>query len=131
MLYSEFDTSLFSLTVIPFLGWGKLLPTFGGCVITASKAELKDGMIRMEVDYTTAKPVEGLQGLGEWMFGIRVPVGAIWKLLPWNKGRAALAQVKLLYCDDNFRVVEDSDGEVFCYARPLVSRPVFDDNFKP
>ena len=31
-LSSEFDTSIFSLTVIPFLGWGKLLPTFGGCV---------------------------------------------------------------------------------------------------
>ena len=32
MLYSEFDTSIFSLTVVPFLGWGKLLPTFGGCI---------------------------------------------------------------------------------------------------
>ena len=35
MLYSEFDTSIFSLTVIPILGWFKLLPTFGGCVVTA------------------------------------------------------------------------------------------------
>ena len=33
-LYSEFDTQLFALTVIPVLGWFKLLPTFGGCVVT-------------------------------------------------------------------------------------------------
>ena len=37
-VYSEFDTTIFSLTVIPILGWFKLLPTFGGCVITASTA---------------------------------------------------------------------------------------------
>lgn len=40
VLYSEFDTNLLSLTVIPVLGFWKLLPTFGGCVITASSAEL-------------------------------------------------------------------------------------------
>ena len=37
MVYSEFDTSIFSLTVIPILGWFKLLPTFGGCVVTVSR----------------------------------------------------------------------------------------------
>ena len=42
-LYSEFDTSIFSLTVIPILGWFKLLPTFGGCVVTASTVEYKEG----------------------------------------------------------------------------------------
>ena len=89
-LYSEFDTSIFSLTVIPILGWFKLLPTFGGCVVTAAKAELKDeGLLEMKVDYTTSRPVEGLSGLGSWIWKIKVPVGAIWKLLPWNKGRDA------------------------------------------
>ena len=59
-LFSEFDTTIFSLTVIPVLGWFKLLPTFGGCVITASKATLEaDGKIAMEVDYTTSRPVPG------------------------------------------------------------------------
>jgi len=131
MLFSEFDTSLFSLTTIPILGWGKLLPTFGGCVITASKAKIKEkGKLELEVEYTAAKPVEGLAGLGNWIWGVRVPVGAVWKLLPWNKGRAALAEVKCLYCDESMRIVEDTAGEVFVYCRPVVSRPLFDENFK-
>lgn len=72
-LYSEFDTSIFSLTTIPIVGWWKLLPTFGGCVITAAKARVEDGSrIKMEVDYTTSKPVEGLQGLGKWIWSIKV-----------------------------------------------------------
>merc|ERR1719409_298108 len=41
LLYSEFDTNLLSLTTIPVIGFWKLLPTFGGCVITASKVELQ------------------------------------------------------------------------------------------
>ena len=49
MLYSEFDTNLLTLTTIPVLGFFKLLPTFGGCVITASTAKLVDGKIEMEV----------------------------------------------------------------------------------
>merc|ERR1719223_551949 len=57
-LYSEFDTSIFSLTVIPILGCFKLLPTFGGSVITASKAGLAEGgKLEMTVDYTTSRPV--------------------------------------------------------------------------
>ena len=81
MCYSEFDTSIFSLTVIPILGWFKLLPTFGGCVVTAASCELKeDGVLDMEVDYTTSRPVEGLQGLGEWIWKVKVPVGFLWKV---------------------------------------------------
>merc|ERR1719506_1313965 len=45
MLYSEFDTNLLSLTTIPVLGFWKLLPTFGGCVITASAAKLVEDKI--------------------------------------------------------------------------------------
>ena len=29
-LLSTFDTTIFGLTAIPFIGWFKLLPTFGG-----------------------------------------------------------------------------------------------------
>ena len=54
-LSSEFDTSLLSLTVIPVLGWFKLLPTFGGCVVTVSSARLVGDVVDMEVQYTTAK----------------------------------------------------------------------------
>ena len=61
MLYSEFDTNLLTLTTIPVLGFFKLLPTFGGCVITASTAKLVDGKIEMEVacpnpEYTSPSP---------------------------------------------------------------------------
>uniref|UniRef100_A0A7R9VTG5 Plastid lipid-associated protein/fibrillin conserved domain-containing protein n=1 Tax=Pseudictyota dubia TaxID=2749911 RepID=A0A7R9VTG5_9STRA len=122
-LYSEFDTSIFSLTVIPILGWFKLLPTFGGCVITAAKCEMEEGgVIQMEVDYTTSRPVPGLSGLGEWIWKVKVPVGFIWKLLPWNKGRAASCSVTVKYVDEDFRVVEDKDGDLFVYSRPVVSR---------
>jgi hypothetical protein len=127
-LYSEFDTSIFSLTVIPILGWFKLLPTFGGCVVTASTCELKeDGKLEMEVDYTTSRKVPGLNGLplvGDFIWKINVPVGAIWKLLPWNKGRAATCSVFVKYLDQDFRIVQDIDGEYFVYTRPVVPRPL-------
>jgi hypothetical protein len=122
-LYSEFYTSLFSLTVIPIIGWFKLMPTFGGCVITASKCELKEGgKLEMTVDYTTSRPVPGLSGLGEWIWSLKVPVGAVWKLLPWNKGREANCSVEVKYYDDDFRIVQDLDGELFVYTRPVVPR---------
>lgn len=122
-LYSEFDTSIFSLTVIPILGWFKLLPTFGGCVVTASKANLAEGgVLEMEVDYTTSRPVPGLSGLGEWIWKVKVPVGAVWKLLPWNKGRSANCSVTVKYVDEDFRIVEDKSGDLFVYSRPVVSR---------
>jgi hypothetical protein len=61
MLYSEFDTNLLTLTTIPLLGFWKLLPTFGGCVITASTAKLVEGKIEMEVacpspEFTSPSP---------------------------------------------------------------------------
>ena len=122
-LYSEFDTSIFLLTVIPILGWFKLLPTFGGCVITAAKSKMSEGgVLEMEVDYTTSRPVPGLSGLGEWIWSVKVPVGAIWKFLPWNKGRSASCSVTVRYVDDDFRVVEDKSGDLFVYSRPVVSR---------
>jgi len=134
-LYSEFDTNLLSLTVIPILGWFKLFPTFGGCVITASKAELVGDEIKLEVDYTTSRPVPGLSGLrpvpGEIgykiaaaIWNLRVPVGAVWKLLPWNKGFAPTCSVKLCYFDGDFRIVEDDGGSLFVYTRPVAPRPM-------
>mmetsp|Transcript_34051 Transcript_34051/g.48377 ORF Transcript_34051/g.48377 Transcript_34051/m.48377 type:complete len:203 (+) Transcript_34051:533-1141(+) len=126
-LYSTFDTSIFSLTVIPILGWFKLLPTFGGCVITAAKCtdmNSETGELKMVVDYTTSRPVPGLSGLGEWIWSVKVPVGAVWKLLPWNKGREATCSVIVKYVDEDFRIVEDVGGEYFVYTRPVVARPL-------
>ena len=136
MIYSEFDTNLLTLTVIPIIGWFKLLPTFGGCVITASSCELTDDAeMKMEVDYTTSRPVPGLSGLrpfyGEWgkfveekIWSLRVPVGAVWKLLPWNKGVGPVCSTKLVYFDGDWRVVEDAAGELFVYVRSAAPRPL-------
>lgn len=134
MLYSEFDTNLLSLTTIPIIGFWKLLPTFGGSVITASSAKLEGDEIRMVVDYTTARPVPGLSGLrplpgelgfkiSEFIWSIKVPVGFVWKLLPWNKGPPACA-VKLAYFDGDMRIVEDPGGQLFVYTRPVAPRPL-------
>lgn len=134
-LYSEFDTNLLSLTVIPILGWFKLLPTFGGCVITASSAALNGDKIDMEVLYTTSRPVNGLSGLrplpgdlgkqiAQFIWSLKVPVGFVWKLLPWNQGRAPTCSVKLVYFDGDIRIVEDRSGELFLYARPVAPRPL-------
>ena len=71
-LSSEFDTNIFALTVIPVFGWWKLLPTFGGCVITESKVTLsEDGEMNLEVDVTRAKPVKGLNTLPGVLESIR------------------------------------------------------------
>jgi len=133
-LYSTFDTSLFSLTVIPILGWFKLLPTFGGCVVTAATIQdlqqdvfhnRKVARLDMVVDYTTSRKVEGLDGLplfGDIIWKINVPVGAIWKLLPWNKGREATCKVYINYVDQDFRIVQEISGEYFVYTRPVVPR---------
>ena len=64
---------------------------------TASKYALEGNTLALEVDYTTAKPVEGLSGLGEWIWNIKVPVGAVWKLLPWNRGRAPQCSIEVVY----------------------------------
>ncbi|KAJ8612877.1 hypothetical protein CTAYLR_002067 [Chrysophaeum taylorii] len=131
MFYSTFDTQIFALTVIPIIGWFKLLPTFGGCVVTAAKIlDLsEDGALKLEVDYTTAKPVEGLAGLGDWIWNVKVPVGAVWRLLPWNRGRPPLCDVKVRFLDDDFRIVQDAGGDYFVYTRPVDDDDDDDNNF--
>ena len=135
MLYSEFDTNLLSLTTIPVIGFWKLLPTFGGCVITASSAELNGDSIDMEVQYTTSRPVPGLSGLrqlpgeigkkiAEFIWQLQVPVGGTWKLLPWNGGNAPTCSVKLVYFDGDMRIVEDPGGQYFVYTRPVAPRSI-------
>ena len=51
-----------------------MLPTFGGCVITVSKATMLNGVIDLEVDYTTAKEVDGLKGLGTYVTPVIDPL---------------------------------------------------------
>jgi hypothetical protein len=134
MLFSEFDTNLLTLTSIPVIGFWKLLPTFGGCVITASSARLEKDTLEMEVQHTTSRPVPGLSGLrpwpGEWgykiaekIWSIKVPVGAIWKLLPWNRGPPRCS-VRLVYFDGDLRIVQDPGGQFFVYSRSVSPRPL-------
>ena len=61
--------------------------------------------------------------LGEWIWDTKVPVGAVWKLLPWNKGRSATCNIKVVYADSDFRIMADNDMELFVYTRPVCSRP--------
>jgi len=78
--------------------------------------------MKLRVDFTGSQKVEGLSDLGEFVRGIKVPVGAIWRLLPWNDGRDAVCELRTAYVDEDFRVSQSIDGEYFCYARPLVRR---------
>ena len=87
--------------------------------MTASKMALNDNALDLEVEYTTAKPVEGLSGLGEWIWDVKVPVGAVWKLLPWNRGLPPTCSVEQVYLDDDVRVAKDTSGQYFVYARPV------------
>eukprot|EP00951_Prasinocladus_malaysianus_P030999 scaffold294812_cov30-Prasinocladus_malaysianus.AAC.1 len=61
-LRSEFDTIIFALTVIPIIGWFKLLPTFGGRVISfASDLSLDPdtGRMDMVLQRTRVDPAPG------------------------------------------------------------------------
>ena len=89
----------------------------------------------MEVEYTTSRPVPGLSGLrplpgdigrtiADAIWSLRVPVGAVWKLLPWNKGPATCS-VKLVYFDGDMRIVQDvPSGQHFVYMRPVAPRSI-------
>lgn len=49
----------------------------------------------------------------------------MWKLLPWNWGSGGpKAAVRVVYLDDDFRVVREEEGAeaggYFVYARPLL-----------
>lgn len=89
----------------------------------------------MEVEYTTSRPVPGLSGLrplpgeigkkiAEVIWQLKVPVGAVWKLLPWNGGNAPTCAVKLVYFDGDMRIVQDPGGQYFVYSRPVAPRPI-------
>ena len=80
---------------------------------------VNDNALDLEVEYTTAKPVEGLSGLGEWIWDVKVPVGAVWKLLPWNRGLPPTCSVEQVYLDDDVRIAKDTSGQYFVYARPV------------
>lgn len=125
---SSFDTTIFGLTVIPLLGWFKLLPTFGGRVVTEANAVVleDDGILRMELQRTRVITAPGVPRipLVDGIFMDRwYPVSSVWKLLPWNggpfEGRSPTCSVQTLYVDEQMRISRDGAGAVFIYTRPL------------
>lgn len=122
-LESRFVTLLFGLTVLPVIGWWKLIPSFGGKVISKSDARLEyeSGKLELELDFTRTEEAEGiplLPFLGRFLTGRDAPVGAVWRLLPWNGGRRATAALRVTYCDFDTRIVRDRAGRFFVYGRP-------------
>ncbi|KAK3272902.1 hypothetical protein CYMTET_18829 [Cymbomonas tetramitiformis] len=120
---SEFDTILFGLTVIPVLGWFKLLPTFGGTVVTVAKdLKLEGDAISMELLKTQVVETEGVAPglLGKLLMNRWAPVNTVWKILPWNWGTPPTCSMTIKYVDANMRVMEDMYGQIFVYTRPML-----------
>ena len=108
------------------MGWFKLLPTFGGRVASyADKLEMNptgDGSmeIKFELQETEVCSVEGIPRppfFLAWLLDRKFPVNAVWKLMPWNRGRAPTCTSYCTYCDRDLRICEDKQGEVYVYVR--------------
>ena len=108
------------------IGWGKLLPTFGGRVLSFARllppggGDAESRELRMELERTRVEQAPGvplLPLLGRFLVGNDAPVGAVWRLLPWNRGRAPACALRCSYLDDDTRIVRDRDGAFFVYVR--------------
>ena len=120
---STFDTIIFGLTTIPILGWFKLLPTFGGRVITlADELNLKDNLLRMNLQKTKVSKVEGLNRIplfSKLLMDRWYPVKEVWEKLPWNK-ESPSCEVSVIYLDEDLRIMRDIYGSIFIYIRPTI-----------
>lgn len=123
-MVSSFDTTIFGLTTIPIFGWFKLLPTFGGRVITIAKGlQLEKNKLSMELEKTKVSEVDGLGRipfLDKILMDRWYPVNAVWKLLPWNKENPN-CEITVIYVDQDLRIIRDMYGSVFIYIRPSIS----------
>ena len=121
---STFDTTIFGLTTIPILGWFKLLPTFGGRVITlADDLILEDKVLKMNLKKTKVSKVDGLNKIplfSTLLMERWYPVKEVWEKLPWNK-QSPSCEVSVIYLDDEVRVMKDIYGSTFVYIRPSIS----------
>ncbi len=121
---STFDTIIFGLTTIPILGWFKLLPTFGGRVITlADELNLQDNSLQMNLQKTKVSKVDGLNKipiLSKLLMDRWYPVKEVWEKLPWNE-EIPSCELFIIYLDDEIRIMKDIYGSVFIYIRPTIS----------
>ena len=117
---STFDTTIFGLTTIPIFGWFKLLPTFGGRVITlANEISLNKNVLKMTLQKTKVSEVEGLKRIpifSNLLMERWYPVKNIWEKLPWNSNEPSL-EVFIKYLDEDMRIMEDIYGSIFVYVR--------------
>ena len=117
---STFDTTIFGLTTIPIFGWFKLLPTFGGRVITlANEISLNKNVLKMTLQKTKVSEVEGLKRIpifSNLLMEKWYPVKNIWEKLPWNTNEPSL-EVFIKYLDEDMRIIEDMYGSIFVYVR--------------
>ncbi len=117
---STFDTTIFGLTTIPILGWFKILPTFGGRVITlADNLILRDGILEMNLQKTKVSTVDGLNRIpifSKLLMDRWYPVRELWEILPWNK-ESPSCQVKVVFLDEEIRIMKDTYGSIFIYIR--------------
>ena len=121
---STFDTIIFCLTTIPIFGWFKLLPTFGGRVITlADELNLNDNILQMNLRKTKVSKVEGLNKIpifSKLLMDRWYPVKEVWEKLPWNK-ESPSCEVSVIYLDEEIRIMKDIYGSIFIYIRPPIS----------
>ena len=119
-LISTFDTTIFGLTTIPIFGWFKLMPTFGGSVITlANEMSLNKNVLRMTLQKTKVSEVEGLKKIpffSNFLMEKWYPVKSVWEKLPWNINEPSL-EVFIKYLDEDMRIIEDLYGSIFVYVR--------------
>ena len=121
---STFDTTIFGLTTIPIFGWFKLLPTFGGRVITLSdELTLEDKVLKMNLQKTKVSKVKGLNKIplfSKLLMDRWYPVKEVWEKLPWNKEHPS-CDVSVIYLDNELRIMKDIYGSIFIYIKPKVS----------
>ncbi len=121
---STFDTIIFGLTTIPIIGWFKLIPTFGGRVITlADELNLQDKSLEMNLQKTKVSKVDGLNRIplfSKLLMDRWYPVKEVWGKLPWNK-EIPSCEISIIYLDDEIRIMKDIYGSVFIYIRPTIS----------
>ena len=121
---STFDTIIFGLTTIPILGWFKLLPTFGGRVITlADNLILEDKVLKMNLKKTKVLEVKGLKKiplLSKKLMDRWFPVKEVWEKLPWNKETPS-CDISVIYIDEEIRIMKDIYGSFFIYIKPTIS----------
>ncbi len=121
---STFDTVIFGLTTIPILGWFKLLPTFGGQVITLSdELILEDKVLKMNLQKTKVSKVDGLNKIpffSKLLMDRWYPVKEVWEILPWNENPPS-CDVSVIYLDEEVRIMKDLYDSIYIYVRPIKS----------